>query len=415
MSMKVVYLILLGFFFHDRSMGQVTVAEFIQSSIQAPQVKMFTDQLSYLQDKPYRLSPLQKLEFRTQNRELDPSLQEYGLRFTPANPWEVRNNNRYFQHYQTALSLEKNLVLKQVLIERYQLIISFVYSADLKSLAESNKKLIENQLLVLEKQATSSVFDPEEYVKLKIELLDKSVSLEEIDFEVFNQRTQINQTYPGAFGKEIHWNSSALISVERIKEVVDSLDQVTISSAQAVYQQQKINLAESEYNLEKTNINVGFLQTEYDHRRVEQNRTPINILLGITIPLTNPNKGDMTKSKLDLIEAEHELESTLQEAQVAKEMTRSQLESLIARHHNLQRKVSELENSNLPYDLSQMKDGNPLAIIRFDESLNKLKVLQARLRRNILTSYVDYLSVHDHLQQQPLINFFTNGLEVIRY
>ena len=414
MSMKVVYLILLGFFFHDRSMGQVTVAEFIQSSIQAPQVKMFTDQLSYLQDKPYRLSPLQKLEFRTQNRELDPSLQEYGLRFTPANPWEVRNNNRYFQHYQTALSLEKNLVLKQVLIERYLLIISFVYSVDLQTLAEANMKLVENQLLILEKQATSSLFDSDEYMKLKVTLLDKSASLDEIDFDVFNQRSLINQVYPSAFEKAVRWSSSTLISVDRIKEVVDSLNQVTVASSQAAYQQQKINLAESEYNLERANVNVGFLQTEYDNRRVQQNRTPINISLGITIPLTNPNKGDMTKSKLELIEAEDELEGTHQEVQVTKEITRSQLESLINRHRDLHKKVSDLENSSLPYDLSRMRNGDPLAIIRFDESLNKLRILQARLRRNILTSYVDYLAVHDHLQQQPLINFLTDRLEIIR-
>lgn len=414
MSMKVAYLILLVFFLKGQLKGQVTVAEFIQSSTQAPQVKTFTDQLSFLQDKPYRLSPLQKLEFRTQNRELISSQQEYGLRFTPANPWEVRSNNRYFQHYQTALSLEKALVLKEVLTERYLLIISFVYTADLQSLAEANRKLIENQLSVLEKQATSSLFDSEEYVKLKVELLDKSVALEEIDFDVFNQRSQINQAYPAAFDKELRWSSMSLISAERIKTVVDSLHLITNASAQAVYQQQKINLAESEYNLEKANVNVGFLQTEYDQRRVEQNRTPINISLGITIPLTNPNKGDMTKSKLELIEAEHELETTQQEAQVTKEMTKNQLESLITRHRDLQKKVSELENSSLPYDLSRMKSGDPLAIMRFDESLNKLKVLQARLRRNILTSYVNYLSLHDHLQQQPLINFLTDRLEIIR-
>lgn len=412
--MRVAYLLLFGFLFHDQLMGQVSVTEFIKSSMTAPEVKMFTSQLSFLQDKPYRLSPLQKLEFRTQNRELLSYQQEYGIRFTPANPWEVRNNNRYFQHYQTALSLEKNLVLKEVLLGRYALIISYLYTIDLKSLAEANKELIENQLSVLEKQSSSSLFDPEEYVKLKIELLDKSVSWEEIDLDLFNQRTQINLAYPAAFQKELSWRSSSLISVERIKEVMDSLRLLTVTSSQTAYQQQRMNLAESEYNLEKANVNVGFLQTEYDHRRVEQDRTPINISLGITIPLTNPNKGDMTKSKLDLIEAEHDLESVQEDTHVSREMASGQLESLITRYHDLQLKVAELENGTLSSDLSRMKNGDPLALIRFDESLNKLKVLQTKLRRNILNSYVNYLFVYDQLQQQPLINFLTDRLEVIR-
>ena len=412
--MRVAYLLLFGFLFHDQLMGQVSVAEFIKSSMMAPEVKMFTSQLSFLQDKPYRLSPLQKLEFRTQNRELLSYQQEYGIRFTPANPWEVRNNNRYFQHYQTALSLEKNLVLKDVLLGRYALIISYLYSIDLKSLAEANKKLIENQLLVLERQSSSSLFDPEEYVKLKIELLDKSVSWEEIDLDIFNQRTQINQAYPTAFQMELTWSSSSLISVERIKEVMDSLRLLNVTSSHTAYQQQKMNLAESEYNLEKANVNVGFLQTEYDHRRVAQNRTPINISLGITIPLTNPNKGDMTKSKLDLIEAEHDLESAQEDTHVSREMASGQLESLITRYHDLELKVAELKNGTLSSDLSRMKNGDPLALIRFDESLNKLKVLQAKLRRNILNCYVNFLSVYDQLQQLPLIIFLTVRLDVIR-
>ncbi len=414
MIMGRVLLILAGFFFHNQLIGQVPISEFIRSSTWAPQVKTFADQLTFLQDKPYRLSPLQKLEFRTQNRELIPSQQEYGLRFIPANPWEVRNNNRYFQHYQSALSLEKNIVLKQVLRERYQLIISYVFYADLKSLAEATKKLMGDHLSIIEKQATSSLFDAEEYVKLKVEWLNKSVSVEEIDFDLFNQRSQINLAYPEAFQKEIDWNSSNLISVDRIKEVVDSLHTISVTSSQVTYQQQKVELAQSEYNLEKANVNVGFLQTEYDQRRVAQDRTPINISLGITIPITNPNKGDMTKSKLDQIEAENDLKSVQQEVQVTKEMAKSQLESLINRHNDLQQKVMELENSGLATNLSQLKNGDPLVIIQFEESLNKLKVLQTKIRRNILLSYVEYLSANDHLQQQPLLNLLADKLGMIR-
>ncbi|MBK5277730.1 MAG: hypothetical protein JJE09_02590 [Bacteroidia bacterium] len=410
----VFFLISFLLYFQIQVMGQVTLAEFIRSSADAPEMKTFSDQLSFLQEKPYRLSPLQKLEFRTQNRELQSNQQEYGIRFTPANPWEVRNNNRYFQQYQTSLSLEKNMILKEVLLQRYKLIISYLYYSDLRSLANLNKKLIGNQLSISERQATSSLFDPEEYVELKVAWLEKSVSLEEVDFDLFNQRANINKAYPSAFKKDIDWSGSALINVDRIKEVIDSLHLVTVASTRVLYQQEKVGLAQSEYNLEKTNVNVGFLQTEYDQRRVTQDRTPINISLGITIPLTNPNKGDMTKSKLDIIEAEHDLESVRQETQLSKEMAHDQLESLISRHQDLQKNILELEDSRLASDLSQMQNGDPLAIIKFEESLNKLKVLHARLRRNILMSYIDYLAVHDHLHQQPLINFLSDRLEIIR-
>ena len=63
MNMRVAFLVLSAFLFHGKLIGQVTMSQFIGSAIEAPQVKTFTDQLSYLQTKPYRLSALQKLEF----------------------------------------------------------------------------------------------------------------------------------------------------------------------------------------------------------------------------------------------------------------------------------------------------------------------------------------------------------------
>src|SRR5262245_47681027 len=101
--------------------AQVTVNDFIASALTDPEVKTFDQQVSYLKDKPFRLSPLQKMEFRYQNREISPDMQRFGLRFNPANPWEVRNNNRYFEDYQSSLSLEREIVLKEALVERYAL------------------------------------------------------------------------------------------------------------------------------------------------------------------------------------------------------------------------------------------------------------------------------------------------------
>ena len=74
--------------------AQVTLAEFIKSANEDPEVKTFSEQARYLEQRTYRLPFLQRLELRTQNRELLANQQEYALRVTPANPWEVRNNNK---------------------------------------------------------------------------------------------------------------------------------------------------------------------------------------------------------------------------------------------------------------------------------------------------------------------------------
>jgi hypothetical protein len=390
--------------------AQFSISQFIRSSTESAAVKTLDTQLIYLQTKPYRLSPLQKLEFRTQNRELLSYQQEYAIRLSPANPWEIRYNNQYFQHYQASLALERNLALKQVLIERYVAVIDFLYYRELKELQTQSLTGMNQQLTVLEKQVASSLFDAREYLSLKVDVVDKSVDVEELAFEEATQKNLMDKLCPALRGQSVTWMTKDIIPVHRIKAVVDSLHEEEIASALLAYRQQQINLAQTEFNLEKSNVNVGFLQTEYDRRRVEQDRTPFNISLGITIPITNPNKGDMAKRKLDLIEAEEELQEAKQEEVVGKSVGFTSLTDLIARYSELERRVAELDGSPLPAQVSNLEGGDPLIALRFQNSVIKLKILQARLARTIQTAYVQYLADTDHLQQRPLINFLSGSL-----
>lgn len=150
--------LLIGFIVQTSLSAQVTIEEFIQSTEQDPQVTLFVEQIEYLKEKPYRLSPLQKTEIRTQNKELTVGQQEYALRFSPANPWELRNNNRYFKAYQSALALEKSMILKEALLLRYEVVIDIYYYQQLKAMEVDLKQLVDNQVLILERQQTSSFF-----------------------------------------------------------------------------------------------------------------------------------------------------------------------------------------------------------------------------------------------------------------
>jgi hypothetical protein len=408
--MKYLFSYLIVIFVSCQAFSQVPISEFIGSAGDDPEVKSADAQINYLQSKPYRLSPLQKLEFRTRNRELMSTQQEYALRFNPANPWEMRSNNKYFQEFSSSLSFEKELALKSALVDRYNLVILYLYYYELKSLAVLNDNLVEKQLSILERQSASSFFDADEYVKLKIEQLDKSVEKEEADFEWQSQKSAVSQLYPAADGKSILWEAQALITVDRMEQVADSLVKQMISPLEVAYRKQQVNVARSQYNLEKSNINPGFLQTSYDQRRVNQDRNPIIISLGVTIPIVNPNKGDMARRKLEEIESEYELKSAQIEDQTSQDIAYLKLKESIGRYRDLQRKIEELKNSSLQKDLTLLKSGDPLIALQFDAGLNKLRVLQSKLKRKALTYYVEFLTESDHLQHIPLVNYLSGNL-----
>lgn len=411
--MKHFFLYAVLFLISDQAWAQVTVAEFILSANNNAEVKTAEAQVKYLDASPYKLSPLQKLEFRTQNREMLSTQQAYAVRINPANPWEIRSTNRYFTAYKSSLSLEKQRAFKDALVERYNLVILYFYYYELKSLAEENERLLEKQLAVLDRQTASSFFDADEYVKLKLEQLDKKAQKEEAVFDWQSQMAAANKFYPQGAGKKINWESQSIISVSRIEKVADSLLTFMIKPLEVSYFEQQVTVARRQYEMEKSNINLGFLQTSYDRRRVNQERNPFGISLGVTIPITNPNKGDMARRKLSEIESEVELNAVTQEEQGARNVAYQKLKESIAQYHELHRKIDELEKSNLPQQLTQLKNGDPLIVLQFETGINKLRALLVKHQRHVLTDYLGFLAHSDHLQQRPLVNYLSTNLAVI--
>lgn len=394
--------------------AQVTVGEFLNSVFEEPILKSFEAQAEYLNNKSvYRLAPIQKLEFRTESNQLDRTRQDYGLRINPANPFEVKRTTQYFKTYQELLYLDRDRTLKELLYARYLVIIGWVYYQEILELKEEDKKTTEKLLAILEGQRFSGLFDAEDYMELKMEQVDKIIEVEETLFEIDNQKRSVDALYNGARLKSVSWPVSTLISLERLEVVVDSLFNLSARAGEAAYREKQIDLAKREWQLEKSNINMGFLQTEYQERRIAQNRRPWSISMGITIPVFNPNKGDMTKRKLEMLEAEGEFNAAKNDQLAGREINREKIKSLIKRYRDVQTMVQSLNVGAVAATLQQIKDTNPIAVVRMQNNLIKLKVMAARLRQEIYLGYLDFLSSAEVLQQQPVKNFLVNDLQII--
>jgi hypothetical protein len=396
-------------------MAQLSISEFIRSAKTDFELTTFDEQIRYLDTKPYRLSPLRQVEFRTKNNQLDPSRQDYGLRFSPANPWEVKNNSNYFKQYKTVLSLEKDLAFKEALVNRYNLVATLLYFKEIKALKEENSRLITTQLSILEKQQNSDFFNGEDYLELKLDQMDKSVASEEAAFDLENQLRKMTGVYADVSQAPINWTYNHILSVDRIIFITDSLYQLQSTPVTLTYRENKIDLANQEYLLEKSNINIGFLQTTYEEYRTEQDRRPWSISLGVTIPVTNPNKGDMTKRKLDAIEATHERDETKAELHTGRIVSYEQLKSLISRYRDIQVKIEALNVGTLSGTLKAFKEDNPMVVIRFNGNILKLKAVEIKLRHSIVLTYIEFLGHTDAIQQQPLVNYLSAHLEPIGF
>jgi hypothetical protein len=390
--------------------AQITVSEFIASSLESPEVRVFDEQISYLDQKSYRLSPLQKFEFRFRNREMMEGYNEVGLRFTPTNPWEMKYTNKYFQAFQGSLSSEREVLLKEVLVSRYYMVAYTLYYSELRNMYADVKELVDRQIAILEKQQTSSFFDADDYVELKMKQLNRMVEFEEADFEFQDQLRKMEKAYTKNNTNPIIWDQSKFITVEKIKWLLDSLVREELKPAVVSYQEHRLAMAEHDYKLEKSNFNLGFFQTSYDNRRAIQDRVPVNISFGINIPITNPNKGDMAKRKVKAIEESYELEDVTKDADIERHVSYQNLVSLIKRYEILENRIAELEDSKLIKSLSTLKGGDPLIVVQYREDILKLSTLLVKLKRDINIMYIDYLAASDHIQRSPIINFLYQDL-----
>ncbi len=387
--------------------AQVAMDEFLGAALEAPAVKAFDNQNAFLQSNPYRLSLIRGLEFRTESNQLDPQRQDFALRLNPANPWEVKRNNQYFQSYHEVVNLDRDRELKKILKIHYDAIIDWAYLEEQKQLKEEERLLTHTLIQILEAQRFSNYFDANDYAELKIDMVEKVVALEELYFEEDAQRSKIELLYPLAKTQIISWSLGELISIEGIERWIENY-QSTPVLGEVAYRQKRVELAQSEWALEKSNINVGFVQAQYQQYRIEQNRSPWSIGLGVRLPLFNPNKGDMTKRKLEVIEAEGDLVAAKDEQQEGLELMKRKVKTLTTRYYNMQHQMDSLNIDAMASNLQEIEDSNPIAVVSLKRSLIKSKTIAARLRKEIYLAYIEYLWYAGLLQLQPIENYLSS-------
>lgn len=391
--------------------AQVTVDEFLNSAFHTPGLKSLTWQDNYLNERPYRLAPIQKLEFRTESNQLDPERQDYALRINPANPWEVKRNTQYFKTYQELVQLDYDRTLKAALKSRYEAIIEWQFLTKERQLKEDEKRSAEKMISIVEGQRHSALFDANDYVKLKLDQVETVIELEEALFKIDTHHSKIVSLLETARFKKIEWSYDQIISLDQLQVVVDSIAAQGVARGEVAYREKQITLATHEWELEKANINMGFLQAQYQPFRTEQGRTPWNLSLGVTIPVFNPNKGDMTKRKLEILEAQGDRDEAQQESLSGIESMKHKIKSLINRHHEVGTLITNQQTNSLSSTLQQLND--PAAVVRLQRNLTKLKSITIRLEKEILISYIEFLSYAEALQQRPVVNFLSPTLSKV--
>jgi hypothetical protein len=121
----------------------------------------------------------------------------------------------------------------------------------------------------------------------------------------------------------------------------------------------------------------------------------------------------MARRKLDVIEAEFDLKESDAETNRDRIIFQDRLVMLMNHYDKLERQVNDLKSGNLAQSLSRIKGGDPLVFVQVNQRIAKMEVLLLKIKREIYTSYVNYLTFTDRIQRGPLVNFLLPGFPAI--
>lgn len=377
--------------------------EYLRTAGSDQQLEQYQAEMNFLEMNPIRSSWIRETELRLVTKGLNPSIEDYRVRISPTNPWEVKANRSYNKQLVTNTKTRYHISFSKALRSRYELLIDHFFLDSLIHLAEQEvvfKRKYMEQMFKLEKED----MDMEDLISLESGLGNKEIELAELRLEMAEVVDLISLDYDGT----LSWDEFALITPERIAElttVPDSIDQSNIYKLEA---NQKFLLEQEEFRVEKAQAfsNIGFLQTHYETDRGENIREHLGFQIGVSIPIVNRDKADLIRDEFALIEARNKMERANQAIDQQKEMRKKRLEASLEMYFLIQEKL----NRAALFKPTVKSKTDISSVFKHAAYVSELKEKQIKVYKNLLDDFIELLDIQGKLVGEPLRNYLSDSL-----
>ena len=369
--------------------------------------------LDFLKENNFNAPWISRVEFRTRSNDANISQDDFRLRITPANPGELKANKRYYDKQIDLLNLEHQEEFNNALKQRYLIMIAHIFEFEkltyLEKQIEINRKLIE----MMNQTGMASSLDLGDLIDAEANELDLNLSIEDSEFEMIEIEYLIKQVYE--FTGNIDWNSKELIEVQDILNLFAEFKEHP--TGQHIYLtkiDQKNLLAAERYKIEKSESlrNIGYFQAEYDVDRGNEPSDHFGYQIGIRIPIVNPDKPDLNRRKLDLMDDEAVLEGKKDDHKRKMELSVLRMEHYSNQYNEIKEKITLMSKQNYlglqnPDKVMKISD-----LIKMNEFYMDLLTRKNAIQKKIYETYLEYLDLNGKISEPPLRNYLSKNLTV---
>jgi hypothetical protein len=279
-------------------------------------------------------------------------------------------------------------------------------------LKQQQINLIENEMQIQEMKSSESGFSVNDYIGLREEYLIAKFDMNEIRYKMDRILHEIHSLY--TFEGKIEKAGMDIISLQKIEEWFislipgqDTLNNILVENFthQNQLESQRILVEKAE-----NRRNIGFLQAEYDRDRGNEFEEHMGFQVGIRLPLTNPDKPDLNRRRIELIEDQADLVERKTEISLNCQLISLELGYLFDQLDLLDK---EVELNSFLKMVSELPDVTPQQIIKAQKSDHKLIRLENELKWKVYRSYIDYLYFSGRLIEVPLRNYLSKNMQEI--
>jgi hypothetical protein len=396
----------------SNAQNTLSSSDILASAKQQYVLELQQQRVDYLKNSTYKLPLVDEMEFRTETNDFRLKEQQYVLRGRFHTKAQQQAQADFQQAKIELNTIEEQLLMQDLLRERYDAIVKVSYFEKLLAAKKDQKILLEDRMTVLKRSINLPKFDI-------LDLIDAEDDLHEADREILRLRNALNLAQQKIFRFSnqrgyLKTDELQLIEMGEVMKVVRSLStEPSAAHATLVKRNLNVNLAATEQAIRRTQEEntLDYLQAQIGGTDDDGFRQNFSLGMGITIPVRNRQQ-----QKLDELEFEQIDESLKYEEikiELKERMTQIRLE-MENQYELYQLLNQQLENSQADQVLKQYQKiagASPIALLKLKGSQFKKELEQFSIQQGIYLLYVELLDASGKMMELPLRNYLEEGLE----
>ncbi len=393
------------------SVAQFNMEAFLASARNDISLNPTQAKLDFLKENNFNGPWINRMEFRVGSGDLNWSLDDYRIRITPGNPGELKANKRYYDKQVAILNTEYQDVLNNALIDRYSLVLEHFFEhkkkVNLQKQLEINRQIIEmmSQSTGVYAMDIGDLIDAEsDELDIKMGIENAQIFLDEVEYLMKGKYT---------FSENIIWNEEEFMGTDDILTLFSQFKGKPSGEYIDLVKLDQRNALEAErFNIEKSESlrNIGYFQAGYDANRGNETFEHFGYQIGVRIPIVNPDKPQLNRRKLALMDDEALLDEKKEDHKKDLELAVLRMDHFSQQHKEIIDKMESISTQNILNLQSPGKGIKMADLIKLNEFHMDLMEKKNQVEKKIFKTYIEYLNLNGKLTEFPMRNYLSKNL-----